>query len=250
MLKLLLLDDFKSMISPQTQNLYKTLLASKSPLSAKELADKLDVLPNAVYRLSVPLFNMGLIVKSGVKFEAKPLAEGLSLFLLNQSDWFSQRFSKVDKGDNKDGESYTKNQQIHFSFIQSREELMRVSVEEINKSKKSVNLLRSGHEIPIDTMLALKDAIKRKVVVRMLVQDYSKENLRRIFYWKQNGILVKRTPLRYIRLMMYDSKIVYFMSYKHSDSGQDMGMKIAYPPFAVILSQLFEKWWEEGIKVA
>lgn len=46
--------------------------------------------------------------------------------------------------------------------------------------------------------------------------------------------------------MLYDSGIVYFMLYKNADSKIDLGMKTDYPPFAVILSQLFERWWEKA----
>lgn len=236
-------------LSPQSQSVYKILLNSKQPLSAKELASCLHIFPATVYRLIQPLVNLGLITQGNkypYHFEAKPLEEGLSLFLLNQTDWFTKQFSNK----NKEKNGHTSNSDdVEFSFVQSRDELMKESAKEINKAIKSVDLLRSGHEIPADVMLATIEAKKRGVVTRMLIQDYNKDNANQIDVWKKNGILVRKTSLMHIRLMIYDSETVYFMSYKHTDSQKDMGMKIVYPPFAAILYQLFQGWWQKAEKI-
>ncbi|MGH7204480.1 MAG: hypothetical protein ACREHC_08645, partial [Candidatus Levyibacteriota bacterium] len=206
-----------------------------------------------IYRLIAPLMNMGLITKTDkypYVFTAKPKTEGLSLFLLHQNDWFSQQFSQQDKENHsqKNGD-IPQSKQIELSFIQSRDELMNLSAHEINKANQSVDLLRSGHEMPADVMLALLEAKKRNVLTRMLVQDYSSENAETIGYWQKNGILVRKTSLRHIRLMLYDDKNVYFMSYKNIDSEKDLGMEINYPPFATILSDLFNEWWEKAERI-
>lgn len=231
-------------LSPQSQVLYQILLKSKKSLTARELALRLNIFPSTLYRLTEPLMAMGLITKTAnypYKYTAKPVGEGLSLFLLNQNDWFSHKFSKFD-----DKKKETPQSQIKLSFVQSRDELMRLSIVEVNKATKSINLLRSGHEIPAELMLAIVEARRRNVVTRMLIQDYSSDNAEQVANWRKNGILVKKTELRHVRLMIYDSSVVYFMSYKHVDSGKDMGMKIDYPPFAVILSKLFEEWWKNA----
>ncbi len=230
-------------MSPQSQLLYQTLLASSCPQSAKQLAAILHIYPNTVYRLAGPLIKMGIVSKTDrypYQFLAKPIEEGLSLYLLHQDEWFSQRFFQTKSIQSK---------QIQFSFIQSRDELFNVSIDETKKALQSVDLLRSGGEIPADLMLALVEAKKKNVFTRMLIQDYSPENAELISNWKKNGIFVRKTTLRHIRLMIYDSKIVYFMSYRHSDSGKDIGMKISYPPFAAILSQLFNSWWKKAEKI-
>lgn len=233
-------------LSPQSQSVYRILLNSNRPLSAKELALKLQIFPNTVYRLINELDDVGLVAKTNnypSQFTAKSINEGLSLFLLYQTNWFSKQFSNKNKK-----ERISNAQDIEFSFIQSRDELMRESAREINKAKKSIDLLRSGHEIPADVMLATIEAKRRGVVTRMLIQDYNKDNAKQVALWKKNGILVRKTPLAYIRLMIYDSTTIYFMSYKHTDSQRDMGMKIVYPPFAAVLSQLFQGWWQKAEK--
>lgn len=232
-------------LSPQSQGLYQILLNADRPLSVKEIASDLHIFPATVYRLTEPLLLMGLITKTTThpqQFIAKPIDEGLSLFLLYQTNWFSNHFSSPSSKPKKD----TEEKGITLSFIQSRDELMNQSVEEINKVTKSVDLLRSGHEMTADVMLAIVKAKQRNVVTRMLIQDYSKDNADQVSYWQKNGILVRKTTLRHIRLMLYDCSIVYFMSYKHEESKKDLGMKVSYPPFAVILSQLFDTWWQKA----
>lgn len=237
-------------LSPQSQELYQILLRAGNPLSAKEIADKLRIVSASVYRLADPLLEMGLIAKSGeypYQFTAKSVDEGLSLFLLHQNEWFSQQF--VDASPRikiSESKEIPQSQQIQLSFIQSRDELMNLSAEETKNTTKSIDLLRSGHDIPTHLMFELVEAMKRGVVIRMLIQDYSGENAHHIAAWKKNGIEVRKTSLRHVRLMIYDSQTLYFMSFKNTDSTKDLGMKISYSPFSVMLSQLFDQWWEKA----
>jgi sugar-specific transcriptional regulator TrmB len=237
-------------LSPQSQKLYQILLRTGYPLSAKELSDNLHIVPASVYRLTDPLLEMGLITKFGeypYQFTARSVDEGMSLFLLQQNEWFSQQFFNVTPKINvAESKEIPQSQQVQLSFIQSRDELMNISTEETKKTTKSIDLLRSGHDIPAHLMFELMEAMRRGVKVRMLVQDYSEENAHHIVAWKKNGIEVRKTPLRHVRLMIYDSLSLYFMSYKNTDSTKDLGMKISYSPFAVMLSQLFEQWWEKA----
>lgn len=233
-------------ISPQSQALYQILLGSAKPLSAKDLASKLNIYPSILYRLTKPLIDMGLITKTikyPIQFRAKPLGDGLSLFLLYQNEWFSKNFNLSGK---KGSGIIPKSDEIGLSFIQSRDELMNQSAVEISKATTSVDILRSGHEIPADVILAITEAKKRNVTTRMLIQDYTRENAEQVRYWQKNGILVRKSSQRHIRLLTFDNSVIYFMSYKNTDSSKDLGVKISYPPFAIILSQLFQQWWEEA----
>lgn len=226
-------------MSPQTQELYRALLGSSVPLSSKQIASKLNVVPNSVYRLTLPLIEMGLVTKTEqypYQFKANPTDEALSLFLLYQDNWFSRQFPKAKNS----------SEPLSFLFVQSRDELMSLSVAEVNKTGESVDLLRSGAEFPADLLLAMVKAKKRGVTIRMLIQDYSAENAGLIRNWKANGILVRKTPLQHVRLMLYDSKVVYFMSYRHTEAEKDLGLKIIYAPFAVILSRQFDQWWQKA----
>lgn len=224
-------------MSPQSRALYQILLDTGNPLSTKEIAAKLKISPSLTYRLTNPLLSIGLITKTPTypyKFMAKPIDEGLSLFLLYQNEWFTNQFSSSDK------------KGLSFSFIQSRDALMIQSAKEINQATKSVDLLRSGGELSTDVILATIEAKKRGVLTRMLIQDYSKDNEQQVSYWQRNGILVRKSALKHMRLMIYDSSSVYFMSYRNTDSKKDLGMKINYPPFAAILSKVFEEWWQQA----
>lgn len=236
-------------LSKQTEEIYTILIREGKPLSASELAFQVRVAATDVYRLIKSLLDIGLVEKSTGRprmFRSNPIDEGRGLFLVKQSLWFSDRFGS--QGDHSGKDSTPTDEEMQLSFVQGRDELMRVSVDEVIKSSESIDLLRSGHEIPSDLMLAMVQAIKRGVKIRMLVQDYGVENEEQVHNWQKNGILVRRTELKHLRLMIYDSSVGYFMSYKHSDSGQDVGMKIAYPAFTAILSQYFENLWQKSEK--
>jgi sugar-specific transcriptional regulator TrmB len=236
-------------LSPQSQKVYEVLLKEGGGLTIAEIAFKLRIAAGDVYRLAKPLLDIGLVERSigrPFRLATRPNSNGLDIFLSVESRWFVNHFpqSKNSSGSNvPPGE-------MQLEFIQGRDELMRKSVFEIDQCTKSVDLLRSGHEIPTDTMRALAQAIKRRVKVRMLIQDYENENKDQVANWIKNGILVRKTAIKSLRLMIYDSNVGYFMSYKHSNSGQDMGMKIVYPPFAVILSNYFQELWKKSTVIS
>lgn len=227
-------------LSRQTRAVYKILTDENKPLAVTAIAFKMRIAPADVYRLVKPLIEMGLVDKSlsyPVTLTVKEHGSSLGLFLLEQSKWFNENFNF------KSQLSGSNDLDMKLAFVQGREELMNNSAKEIDQAIKSVDLLRSGHEMPPEVMRALAQAIKRKVKVRMLIQDYGEENKDQVQNWIRNGILVKRIDLKHLRLMLYDSRTCYFMSYKHADSNQDVGMRIVYPPFAAILSQYFDQLW-------
>jgi sugar-specific transcriptional regulator TrmB len=230
---------------------YEFLLKEGGGVPVAEIGTKLLIAPADIYRLIKPLSEAGLIKRSPnypATLAAIEPCEALSLFLLAQSRWFNEQFKSPTKVVNSQ-KSAGRNTGMQLEFIQGRDELMRVSVDEMAKTTKSVDLLRSGHEIPADLLLEMTRAIGRNVKIRMIIQDHGPENKEMVENWVKNGILVRRTNLKSLRLMIYDSKVGYFMSYKHSDSGRDMGMKIVYPAFAAILSRYFEDLWQEAEKI-
>ncbi len=225
--------------SPQTKKVYKQILQSKNGVTITEIASKLRISASDVYRLTLPLMNIGLVLKNSERpFKLFAGSGGLDLFLAVQSEWFTNNF--------KDGNPKRKNKDMSFSFVQGRDELMKVSITEMDTSVKSIDLLRSGREIPTDTMFSMISAVKRGVKVRMLIQEYDRENKEMVSNWIKNGVEVRHTNAKNIRIMVFDSKIGYFMSYRHSDSGQDLGMKINYEPFALMLSQYFSNLWKKA----
>jgi len=229
----------------QSRQVYEFLLRENIPVTASKIAAKLRIPSADTYRLLDPLVKTGLVKKSldyPLTFSALDLSEGLGLFLLAQTSWFNNQFGHSVKQESKDRD-------MDWEFVQGRDELMTKSAYEIARATKSVDLLRSGHEMPIEVMRALVQAIKRGVKVRMIIQDYDSENREQVENWMKNGILVKKTDLKHLRLMLYDGKVSYFMSYKHTDSSEDLGMKIVYPPFSAILSRYFDELWKKAEKV-
>jgi len=223
----------------QTREVYKHILKIREGITVAEIASKLRISASDVYRLASPLIKMGLVLKNSERpFKLFAGGEGLDLFLATQSEWFTKNF--------KDGNPKRKNNDMSFNFVQGRDELMRVSISEMDDSVKSIDLLRSGREIPTDTMFSMISAVKRGVKVRMLIQEYDRVNKEMVSNWIRNGVEVRHTKAKNIRIMVFDSKVGYFMSYRHSDSGHDLGMKIDYEPFALMLSQYFSNLWKKA----
>ena len=232
--------------------IYEYLLTVNKPCTIAEMANALNMKATAIYRHIHWLKRVGFVIELNTypkSYRANSISDAEALFLTEQRKWFRDRFASLGESEvDLDVSNQKQADEISWSFIQSRDALMDVSVEEINRSQKRIDLLRSGHEIPKHVMEALHNAHLRGVEIRMLVQTSSPEQEEEFEVWRKNGIQVRTTRFHSMRLMLFDAKVLYFMSYKHEDSVRDVGMKIDYEPFAQQLAGLFDEWWEAGVE--
>src|SRR3954464_833920 len=80
--------------SPQADEVFK-LLSDGKELSAQEIADHLNILPNAVYRVTKKLSDMGLVEEVDsypVRFKAVPAQMAMSLYMVAAAHSFRREF--------------------------------------------------------------------------------------------------------------------------------------------------------------
>jgi sugar-specific transcriptional regulator TrmB len=55
--------------------------------------------------------------------------------------------------------------------------IYRKSIKFVNKTKKEINLISTGENIPNNLMLAMKKAVNRGVKIKMIAHKFNKENI-------------------------------------------------------------------------
>lgn len=227
--------------SPQAAAIYQLLQNGKT-MSAKEIGKHLRIFPNAVYREIKQLQNLGFVEETysyPVKFRAKPGAEAMAFYISMIRQNFYQMFGETVAGD----------QNLKLDFFQTRDDLLKLSIKDMQRSKRCVNLIISGHEVSAEVMLSQKQAVERGVKMRKLIQGLSKENLHMAKIWQKMGIEVRYTPNLNARIVTYDGLIVHFGSYDAKNHLKSVGVRFVYAPFAKLIDDMFEQKWLRAKKI-
>lgn len=224
--------------SPQAMDIYRLLEVSGSK-SAKEIGVKLKIFPHGVYRAVKQLLALGFaeeIHSYPVKFIARPNSQALELFLGATRQSF--------------GSAFGKNHQPHIhkllplSFVQRRQDLLKMTSKDTNNAKSTINYIASGLDVPAETILANQRAVERGVKVRLIAQNLKEVTEEKLRSWQKAGVEVRHYPNIEARIFVFDGQIVYFTSYDPNNMHEALGMRFNYPPYAQMMSELFEQRWK------
>lgn len=230
-------------ITPQARKIYN-LLSDKKPMTAVQIADRLNILPHAVYRSIKVLVDFGFVRQMGrySTLYMKNAPEGpIDLYTSAMKTYLSKAFSAKNKPNSN---------LLDISFIQTREQLIEMTNVDVDNAQKSIDFIVSGHEVPAETILAHKNAVERGVIVRKLVQNLDAASKDMLRSWKNAGVKIKYFPNMESRIFIYDSQIVYFTSYNPQKNAEALGVRFNYAPFARIMSEIFEQRWKLGKKIS
>jgi len=233
----------KSPLPNQTKDIY-SLLLKKGALSAEQIGKELNIFPHAVYRSVDQLKSLGCVDQVGRRpalFQAQPVTDSVETFALMQREWFLKAFlnSQKDKNGFSTGELQT-------SFIESREDMFEKFLPDFENVKEELDLLISGDEIPAEIMLAQKRLLDRGVVIRSLFQNRTEKNEKFLQARKRMGEQVRIYKPINLRIMLFDRKIAYVMSYDPTNYIKSTGIRFEYAPLGQLMHGLFMQYWEKG----
>jgi len=225
------------LFSRQETDVYKLLLEHQS-LTAKDIAERLNIFPNTVYRTVKQLIQLGFVQQNyayPVEYEAIHGVEGLELY----SAMVSQHFLEEFPTKHRDGSKI-----LNISFIRNREDLRKNTDRDVSSAKQTVNFIVSGLEVPAESILTYKLAADRGVDIRVLIQRLDDTSTPMFQRWKRIGVKVKYFPNMEARIFIIDEEIVYFTSYNPEHKDEAIGMRFDYAPYAKIMDELFNLRWK------
>lgn len=229
-------------LPPQAQAILQLLFREKE-LTAKQIGKALSIFPNTVYRAIQELEYFGCIRKIRgwpVRFAAVEISQALNAYLAIHRARFQNAIGEIKP------DKTTKLDSLRVSFIQSRDEWLERSIEDLALARREVDLIVSGHEAPAELIYQHKRAIDRGVRTRMLVQQKSDSNYDMFGNMQRMGMKVRQIQSVDVRLSIYDSQVAYIMSYSPKDYSEAVGVRFAYEPIAVLVHDLFNKRWSHA----
>lgn len=233
-------------LSPQSRSIYQLLIKNEA-LTPKEIGEKLDILPNAVYRSIKPLILVGFVEKAKgypARFKTTTPSNAVNAYLLKTKENFLQSF--FPKGISSETQT---DKELSISFIKDRPELLERSNDDMSQAKQQVDILVSGLEVPAETILEYKRACERGVKIRTLVQRLDESNQEMLKNWRRIGIDVRFFPLLEARIIIFDNKIVYITSYNPEIKDESIGIRLNYSPIAKLMKELFESRWKTSSEI-
>jgi sugar-specific transcriptional regulator TrmB len=233
---------FTKLLPPQAANIYR-LLKKRKELSAKDIGERLGIVPNSVYRNMRQLIQLGFVEElrgRPVRYSAKSDNDALDAYTAVVRQSFQQIFSAQAPVHT------SASNLLPLTFIHSKKERHELNYKDIARAKKSINLIASGLEVPAEMILSLKRAIDRGVRVRIIVQNWDEIKAHMFQSWQRIGVEVRYYPKIEARIHLFDSKIVYLVSYTTGDNKEGIGVRFAYAPCARLLDEVFEKRWKKA----
>ena len=226
---------------------YQTLLRDGAS-DVKHLAQKIGVLPNALYRLLIKLQDKGLINLSGrhpAFYHALPPAFALDNYL------------KIKKGELETAKEMLVSQlipiqnsdQTRIDLIKNNQEFFLTYAELANKAKKEIDIISIGEPVPEEVLLANRDAIKRGVVIRFIVHKSDENNKELLSSWIKMGLLVKHYPDWGFHLVIFD-KGKSLLSINNPERTSDRIALVIYSEgLTKAHADYFESVWKKAKKI-
>jgi len=230
----------KKILSDQTIAVYK-LLGRGSALTAKEIADSLNILPNAVYRVVEELAQLGMVEQLDsypVRFKAIPYAAAMNSYLASITKDFQKEFKPPKQNKHTASPSIT--------LVKDRMNMLLQEDVDIRAASDSIDFIVSGLEVPDATVLAFRKAATLGVKIRAIVQQRRETSAERLEQWHELGAAVRYLPNLKMRLVVIDQKITYITSYDPDNKNRAFGVRFYYRPLAVQMSGLFEQHWQNA----
>lgn len=231
-------------VSNQSENVYRLLL-SEGEMTAAQIADELDVLPNAIYRVTNKLIKLGLVQKSDsypVIYKANKVNTAMNWYLLSVAQSFRNEFGNENIKQNTETNA-------SITLIKDRDTLLSRSNGDAIRCNKSIDFIVSGHEVPDELVFSYRKMIVKGVKVRGIIHQKGQLKGSQVKIWKDIGVGVKYLPDFNMRIIIYDKRIVYLTSFDSQNSSKAFGVRFEYATLGFHMSELFEQNWQKARKI-
>lgn len=235
-------------LSKQEALVYLVLL-NEGALPAKEIASKIDVLPHSIYRTAKNLEQKNLV---GV-LKTSPLTFQAISPQLAFTSFIKERTIGLQKEADKLSHLLSQKKSIHhptqIDFVFGKHEIYISSREKVNKTKKELLIISIGEPIPQDLMLAIRNAIKRGVVIRMIVHKYDAKNKAILDNFIKNGYEIRHYPDWGFHLIVYDGKSSLLIVNDPKDTKERVGMQIFSEGLSKAFRDYFYSTWNKAVEI-
>jgi sugar-specific transcriptional regulator TrmB len=224
------------------------VLVKSGSLTAEAIGKQLEILPNAVYRLTKRLTKKGFVVSLGqypTRFQAVPAEIAINSLTNNQFKWIEETKVKAIELVKSSGNDLP----TSIEVLTGRKRMMEKYVELANKAKQEILIISIGEPVSDEIKLANRDALEKKITIRFLVHKYDKENENLLNNWLRMGIEVKHYPGWGFHLVVFDKKRSILATNNPKDTEERTTMVIQNEALSEALSNYFYSLWDKALPI-
>ena len=227
---------------------YQALLEFGS-LTSEELARKIDVLPNAVYRLTNNLEKKGLIVRLDtypVKFQA--LSPDVAFSALA-----SEQIKEIEESKTLVIQSLqtkrVNNPQTKIDILTGWKSMMNKYVDLAKEAKEEILIVSIGEPVTDEIKLANRDALERGVSIKFIVHKFNQENHELLRSWMKMGIQVRHFAESGYHLVVIDGKKCLLATSNPRNTQERTSVVIYGEGLSRAMQQYFYILWEKSLAI-
>jgi len=234
--------------SKQEGKIYLTLI-KEGVLPAKEIASRMNILPHAVYRIIKKLEKkklVAVITSAPLTFYVLPSELALSSYVKEKSLQLEKEAKEINTFL---ASKHTPSPSTKIDIIAGKQEFFAASEILIKESKKEILLISIGEPSTADLILAVKRAIERGVIMKVIYHKYDEENQEFIENLKKNGLEIRHFPDWGFHLQVVDGNESLLALNNPQNPEERITVKINSLGFSKALRDYFYSVWEKAIKV-
>lgn len=232
-------------LSPHESSVYQILLGEGS-LSVKEISKKLEILPNALYRLLEKLIQKELISAIG-KHPAKYRAISPSIAF---ESFTKRKMAEIETLKNKAINELVKKKvkawPTQINLLIGRNEMMMTYVKMAKEAKEEILIISIGEPIPEEVLLTNRDAVENGIALKMIAHKYDEGNKNLLKSWQKMGWDIRHYPDWGFHLMVFDKKRSILSVNNPEDTRERTSMQIFSEGLSKALRDYFYSVWAKA----
>lgn len=234
-------------LSPDEAQCY-TELVKQGSLTTAQLAQKVGILPNAVYRLVRKLQERGFVTILNtypVTFQAIPPSVAIESYVGQKN----KEFEEIKINTIKSIEENQSNIPTKVDIIVSQKGLFDKFIELSQLVTKEILVISIGEPVPDELKLACVKAHQREVQIKFIFHVHNKENHELLTSWVKMGMEVRYFKDGGYHLNVYDGKIAILVTNNPKNTKERLGMVFYNDRLANSLRNYFYNIWGQATEI-
>lgn len=182
------------------------LLVSQGARTAYEIASKLNMFPNAVYRLMSGLAKKGFVVELETRpatFQPIPPTTAITHFSQFKMKQIEELKLRAIESVSQTGMSKPI---THVNVLTGKNAMFAAYVRLAKEATHEILIISIGEPVNDDVKLANRDALERGVAIKFIAHRWDTSNKQLLQSWVTMGIGVKHIPDWGFHLVVFDGK--------------------------------------------
>lgn len=234
-------------LTPQEAEIYRALLTNQK-LRVRDVAKQLGIMVASVHRSLAGLKRKGMVTTFGKRpLTLMAVDPKLALGKL-VSERHQNELTVKEHIEEALKRQITPESELGVDFLESKQETFNYVLPIVQKLKKELLILSVGEPVPDEIFIAIVEAIRRGVEVKILAETYNASNKELLQNWQKNGYQVRylTNPRLDFTLTIHDGKSCMVQIRREKEKDQRVGIAIHNPAYAAAQREYFTSLWNKA----